>query len=85
MTEGSMRFEDALYRIWSFCKMFGCDRGRENDLKGQIDWLKGGILAHQKGCAATLSFGPEFSIALGILSLLIRFLRDEVRPVSTAE
>ncbi|KAG9852008.1 hypothetical protein KCU68_g3832, partial [Aureobasidium melanogenum] len=62
MTEGSMRFEDALYRIWSFCKMFGCDRGRENDLKGQIDWLKGGILAHQKGCAATLSFGPEFEI-----------------------
>ncbi|KAH0160706.1 hypothetical protein KCU67_g6627, partial [Aureobasidium melanogenum] len=62
MTEGSARFEDALYRIWSFCKMFGCDRGRENDLKGQTDWLKGGILAHQKGCAATLSFGPEFEI-----------------------
>lgn len=62
MTEGSTRFEDALYRIWSFCKMFGCDRGRENDLKGQTDWLKGGILAHQKGCAATLSFSPEFEI-----------------------
>ncbi|KAI4744622.1 hypothetical protein E4T50_05022 [Aureobasidium sp. EXF-12298] len=62
MTEGSARFEDALYRIWSFCKMFGCDRGRENDLKGQTDWLKGGILAHQKGCAATLSFSPEFEI-----------------------
>ncbi|KAG9751500.1 hypothetical protein KCU59_g2314, partial [Aureobasidium melanogenum] len=61
-TEGSTRFEDALYRIWSFCKIFGCDRGRENDLKGQIDWLKGGILAHQKGCAATLSFSPEFEI-----------------------
>ncbi|KAG9943976.1 hypothetical protein KCU85_g8293, partial [Aureobasidium melanogenum] len=62
MTEGSTRFEDALYRIWSFCKMFGCDRGRENDLKGQVDWLKGGILAHQKGCAANLSFSPEFEI-----------------------
>ncbi|KAG9611390.1 hypothetical protein KCV01_g2551, partial [Aureobasidium melanogenum] len=62
MTGGSTRFEDALYRIWSFCKMFGCDRGRENDLKGQTDWLKGGILAHQKGCAATLSFSPEFEI-----------------------
>ncbi|CAD0096137.1 unnamed protein product [Aureobasidium mustum] len=62
MTEGSSRFEDAIYRIWSFCKMFGCDRGRENDLKGQTDWLKGGILAHQKGCAATLTFSPEFEI-----------------------
>jgi hypothetical protein len=62
MTENCTRFEDAIYRIWSFCKMFGCDRGRENDLKGQIDWLKGGILAHQKGCAATMSFSPELEI-----------------------
>ncbi|KAI4761840.1 hypothetical protein E4T52_11746 [Aureobasidium sp. EXF-3400] len=62
MTDNCTRFEDVIYRIWSFCKMFGCDRGRENDLKGQIDWLKGGILAHQKGCAATMSFSPEFEI-----------------------
>lgn len=62
MTGGCTRFEDAIYRIWSFCKMFGCDRGRENDLKGQIDWLKGGVLAHQKGCAATLSFSPDIEI-----------------------
>lgn len=62
MTEGCTRSEDAIYRIWSFCKIFGCDRGRDNDLKGQTDWLKGGILAHQKGCAATLSFSPEFEM-----------------------
>ncbi|KAI4716985.1 hypothetical protein E4T48_06828 [Aureobasidium sp. EXF-10727] len=62
ITEGSTRFDDAIYRVWSFCKMFGCDRGRENDVKGQTDWLKGGILAHQKGCAATLSFGPEIEV-----------------------
>lgn len=62
MTGGCTRFEDAIYRIWSFCKMFGCDRGRENDLKGQIDWLEGGILAHQKGCAATLSFSPDIEM-----------------------
>lgn len=62
MTGGCTRFEDAIYRIWSFCKMFGCDRGRENDTKGQVDWLKGGILAHQKGCAATLSFSPDIEI-----------------------
>jgi len=62
MTGTCERFEDAIYRIWSFCKMFGCDRGRENDLKGQIDWLKGGLLAHQKECAATLSFSPEFEM-----------------------
>jgi hypothetical protein len=62
MTGNCTRFEDAIYRIWSFCKMFGCDRGRENDLKGQIDWLKGGILAHQKECAATMTFSPEFEM-----------------------
>jgi hypothetical protein len=62
MTGNCTRFEDAIYRIWSFCKMFGCDRGRENDLKGQIDWFKGGILAHQKECAATMTFSPEFEM-----------------------
>ncbi|KAI5267795.1 hypothetical protein E4T47_07924 [Aureobasidium subglaciale] len=65
-TKGCMRVDDAIYRIWSFCKMFGCDRGREHDLRGQIDWLKGGVLAHQKGCAATLSFSPEIEME-GIL------------------
>ncbi|KAI4855117.1 hypothetical protein E4T45_03450 [Aureobasidium sp. EXF-8846] len=62
MTGNCTSFEDAIYRIWSFCKMFGCDRGRENDLKGQIDWFKGGILAHQKECAATMTFSPEFEM-----------------------
>lgn len=62
MTEDSMRFEAAIYRIWTFCKIFGCDKGREHDLKGQLDWLRGGPLAHQKGCAATLNFNPEFDV-----------------------
>ncbi|KAI5196922.1 hypothetical protein E4T39_07576 [Aureobasidium subglaciale] len=65
-TKGCTRVENAIYRIWSFCKMFGCDRGREYDLKGQTDWLKGGVLAHQKGCAATLSFSLEVEVE-GIL------------------
>lgn len=45
--------DDALWRIWSFCELFGCGKGRENDIVGQMDWLKGGRLAHQRACLST--------------------------------
>jgi hypothetical protein len=59
MTAGSTRFEDAIYRIWSFCKIFGCDSSREHDLKAQMDWLNGGTLAHEKDCVASLTTTPD--------------------------
>ncbi|KAJ5166339.1 uncharacterized protein N7482_005120 [Penicillium canariense] len=34
--------DDAFWRIWTFCRIFGSGKGRENDLEGQMDWLKGG-------------------------------------------
>jgi len=49
------RYENALYRIWCFCKIFGGNKRREEDIAGQLDWLKGGLLAHQDDCAATTS------------------------------
>jgi len=42
------RFENAFYRIWTFCKIFGSGTGRENDIQGQMDWLDGGYIAQQK-------------------------------------
>ncbi|KAF2741149.1 hypothetical protein EJ04DRAFT_507558 [Polyplosphaeria fusca] len=42
------RVDDALWRIWTFCKIFGSGRGREDDIVAQMDWLKGGELVHQK-------------------------------------
>ncbi|KAF3008807.1 hypothetical protein E8E13_010590 [Curvularia kusanoi] len=44
------RVNDALWRIWSFCKIFGSGKGREDDVVAQQDWLRGGVLAHQPAC-----------------------------------
>ncbi|KAF2199370.1 hypothetical protein GQ43DRAFT_420442 [Delitschia confertaspora ATCC 74209] len=48
------RVDDALWRIWTFCKIFGSGKGREEDIVAQIDWLKGGELVHQKTCRGTI-------------------------------
>ena len=36
---------EAFWRIWTFCRIFGCKKNRENDLVAQMDWLRGGSLA----------------------------------------
>ncbi|UPX16139.1 uncharacterized protein EKO05_0006557 [Ascochyta rabiei] len=50
----SSRVNDALWRIWSFCKIFGSGRGREDDIVAQQDWLKGGAQVHQQACTFSL-------------------------------
>ncbi|CAG7917998.1 unnamed protein product [Penicillium olsonii] len=37
--------DDAFWRVWTFCRIFGSGKRRENDLAGQMDWLKGGCQA----------------------------------------
>lgn len=64
--ENTQRFNDAFYRIWCFCKIFGCEKGREHDVTGQLDWLRGGILARQEDCAATVDMGLDFDMS-GVL------------------
>ncbi|KAH6618652.1 hypothetical protein C7974DRAFT_317648 [Boeremia exigua] len=44
------RVDDALWRIWTFCKIFGSGKGREDDVVAQQDWLQGGVQAHQPAC-----------------------------------
>jgi hypothetical protein len=46
--------DDALWRIWTFCKIFGSGKGREEDIVAQMDWLKGGVLVHQKTCTFSI-------------------------------
>ncbi|KAF2655760.1 hypothetical protein K491DRAFT_692554 [Lophiostoma macrostomum CBS 122681] len=48
------RVDDALWRIWTFCKIFGCGKGREDDVVAQMDWLKGGVLANQTECTFSI-------------------------------
>jgi hypothetical protein len=49
-SEDTARIDDALWRIWTFCKIFGSGKGREEDIVAQQDWLQGGLIVHQKTC-----------------------------------
>ena len=49
----SARVDDALWRIWTFCKIFGSGKGREEDVVAQMDWLKGGVLVHEQNFSAS--------------------------------
>ena len=57
-TDRSPFIDDAFWRVWTFCRLFGCGKGREDDMMGQMDWLRGGMLAKQQTFDPnTLSFG----------------------------
>ncbi|KAI6814431.1 hypothetical protein KC367_g3006 [Hortaea werneckii] len=64
----SRRVDDALWRIWCFCKIFGCGKSREDDLTGQLDWLKGGPLANSQGCVATVNSNLDFDMSSVLLN-----------------
>ncbi|KAI6908248.1 hypothetical protein KC318_g3600 [Hortaea werneckii] len=64
----SQRFDDALWRIWCFCRIFGCGKSREDDLTGQLDWLKGGPLANNQGCVATVNTNLDFDMSSVLLN-----------------
>jgi hypothetical protein len=55
------KVDDALYRIWTFCHLFGCEKAREDDVTGQVDWLRGGIEAQRTSPSATFSSTRPFS------------------------
>ena len=67
-TERASQIDDAFWRVWTFCQIFGSGSNREDDIVGQMDWLRGGPLARKqkknvdretKGLvfAPTVSFG----------------------------
>ncbi|TKA58680.1 hypothetical protein B0A55_11988 [Friedmanniomyces simplex] len=71
----AQRFNDAFWRIWCFCKIFGCEKGREDDVTGQLDWLKGGLLANNQGCVATVNTNLEFDMSSVLLNAPDHFAR----------
>ncbi|KAI7255833.1 hypothetical protein D0864_09794 [Hortaea werneckii] len=64
----SRRIDDALWRIWCFCRIFGCGKNREDDLTGQLDWFKGGPLANSQGCVATVNTNLDFDMSSVLLN-----------------
>ena len=46
-TERSSQIDDAFWRVWTFCRLFGCNTNRDEDIVAQMDWLRGGVIAKQ--------------------------------------
>ncbi|PVH94072.1 hypothetical protein DM02DRAFT_205193 [Periconia macrospinosa] len=60
----SARVDDALWRIWTFCKIFGSRKGREDDVTSQMDWLQGGKLVHQQTCSSSAALWDNMNEVL---------------------
>ncbi|KAL5364771.1 hypothetical protein BJX96DRAFT_188059 [Aspergillus floccosus] len=56
-TARAAELDDAFWRIWTFCRIFGSGKNREGDILGQLDWLNGGVAAmnHHKAIAVSLT------------------------------
>ncbi|WEW61491.1 hypothetical protein PRK78_006981 [Emydomyces testavorans] len=74
--ERSVEVDDAFWRVWTFCRLFGCGKGREEDITAQADWLSGGShaqSANRKSSAVitcplavdSVLFDPPEGFALG--------------------
>ncbi|EEH33531.1 hypothetical protein PAAG_04581 [Paracoccidioides lutzii Pb01] len=49
-----VEIDEAFWRVWTFCKLFGCGKSREDDIVAQVDWLNGGRLAAAESCGTTM-------------------------------
>lgn len=59
-TVRNSQIDDAFWRVWTFCRLFGFGTNREDDIVGQMDWLKGGPLAkQQKRNTSTVDMGVD--------------------------
>ncbi|KAF1812471.1 hypothetical protein P152DRAFT_340342 [Eremomyces bilateralis CBS 781.70] len=76
---------DAFWRIWTFCRIFGRGRGREDDIIAQTDWLKGGVLAHQVTCTSSIVSNDSFYISSVLLSAAEHFGKGNVSQFNSEE
>ncbi|PLB49393.1 hypothetical protein P170DRAFT_475689 [Aspergillus steynii IBT 23096] len=58
----ALAVDDAFWRIWTFCRIFGCGKNREGDITGQMDWLDGGIAAVGRRKSSSMSVTEPFGM-----------------------
>ncbi|KAK2782085.1 hypothetical protein FQN52_001198 [Onygenales sp. PD_12] len=54
--------DDAFWRVWTFCKLFGCGKGREDDVTAQADWLNGGHVAENESRGTSMLLQYPFGV-----------------------
>lgn len=55
----SAQIDEAFCRVWTFCRMFGCNKDREDDISAQMDWLRGGVFTHKRSNRLADKFGVD--------------------------
>ncbi|KAH0566423.1 hypothetical protein GP486_000171 [Trichoglossum hirsutum] len=61
----SKELDDAFWRVWTFCKLFGCGKSSEGDISDQVDWLRGGRLAQERARYCSSQIGTEPCVVFG--------------------
>jgi hypothetical protein len=81
----SSRIDDAFWRVWTFCQIFGCGKNREDDIVGQMDWLKGGVLAYPQSTAPSMVFADDFGLNSVLFNPPTGFAKGNGKGLSTDE
>lgn len=81
----SARFNDAFCRIWTFCQIFGGSKNREDDITGQMDWLRGGVLANNEDCIASTDPNMDFDLRSVLISPPACFAESNRGGLSAAQ
>jgi hypothetical protein len=82
---GSQRFTDAFWRVWTFCTIFGSQKGREEDITGQLDWLKGGTEANNQSFSATVNTNLDFDMGSILLNAPEHFAQGNKGGLSATQ
>lgn len=62
----SFEVDEAFWRVWTFCRTFGCGKGREDDIAAQADWLNGGRLANATSRGTSTALSYPFGVDCGL-------------------
>ncbi len=89
--EKQFKIDSALWRIWTFCELFGGDSGRDRDLQSQMAWLSG--VPETLVSDRTTSFGvgngqglaaPELLLMAELWNALSTLLQESFRHAADA-
>lgn len=72
-TERASQIDDAFWRVWTFCRVFGCGTNREDDIVGQMDWLRGGVMAKQYRRNASRASVTDVDVSSIVYSASVEF------------
>ena len=72
-TERASQIDDAFWRVWTFCRVFGCGTNREDDIVAQMDWLRGGVMAKQYRRNASRASVADVDVSSLVYSAPVEF------------